>query len=40
MRMMSRMVTALTVRVFAGLAPALAQTDWPVVKTFQPAFPF
>ena len=28
-------VTALTLLVFVGLPPALAQTDWQVVKTFQ-----
>src|SRR5258707_4126094 len=33
--MISLIVTALTVLVFAGLSPALAQTDWQVVKTFQ-----
>src|ERR1700730_5697131 len=35
MRMISLIVTALTLLVFAGLPPAIAQTDWKVVKTFQ-----
>src|SRR5258708_10883250 len=34
-RMMSLIVTALTLLVFAGLQPAPAQTDWEVAKTFQ-----
>jgi DNA-binding beta-propeller fold protein YncE len=35
MKMMSLLLTALTLLVFAGLPPALAQTGWQVVKTFQ-----
>ena len=35
MRMISFVVTALTLLVLACLPPALAQTDWQVVKTFQ-----
>jgi hypothetical protein len=34
MRMIRLIVTSLTL-VFAGMPPALAQTDWQVVKTFQ-----
>jgi DNA-binding beta-propeller fold protein YncE len=35
MKTMSLILTTLTLIVFAGLSPALAQTDWGVVKTFQ-----
>src|ERR1035437_956418 len=35
MKMTSLTATALTLLVLAGLPPALAQTDWQVVKTFQ-----
>jgi DNA-binding beta-propeller fold protein YncE len=35
MKTMSLILTTLTLLVFAGLSPALAQTDWGVVKTFQ-----
>ncbi len=35
MRMISLIVPALTVLLFAPAPPALAQTDWQVVKTFQ-----
>jgi DNA-binding beta-propeller fold protein YncE len=35
MRSTSLIATALTLLLLAGLAPALAQTDWQVVKTFQ-----
>ena len=35
MRMTRLLVTALTIPLLVGLVPALAQTDWGVVKTFQ-----
>ncbi len=35
MRIVGLIVTASTLLVFAGLRPAMAQTDWQVVKTFQ-----
>jgi DNA-binding beta-propeller fold protein YncE len=35
MRITSLIATALTLLLLAGLTPALAQTDWQVVKTFQ-----